>query len=76
MSQIIPKKDRDLQIAEVKDHLLQTIEDNQLTETDVISKFLSPDKLSTQILKEYNELYGPFVITSPKTSALGHDLSI
>ncbi len=55
--EVLPKKDRDNHIMEVRDHFLQSINDGS-PEENVLKNFLSPEELGTQIIAEYNKLYG------------------
>lgn len=74
--QKLPKGDRELQIAEVKDHLLQSLLDDQKSEGEIISNFLSPEELSNRILSEYNELYGSDSTSLPHTKQRKSKLKI
>lgn len=53
---VLPKKDRDNQILEVRDHLLQSIQEGN-TEDEVLKSFLSPQELGKEIILEYQKLY-------------------
>lgn len=53
---VLPKKDRDAQVTEIKDHLLQAIQEGE-NEHEVLMHFLSPEELAKDILAEYQKLY-------------------
>ena len=53
---VLPKKDRDAQVSEIKDHLLQAAQEGA-SEHEVLMNFLPPKELAKDILAEYEGLY-------------------
>ncbi len=52
----LPKKDRDHHIVEVKDHLLQSVNDGKSVE-QVLKSFLPANELAKEIKAEFQQLY-------------------
>lgn len=53
---VLPKKDRDNHIIEVKDHLLQSVTDGKSVD-EVLKSFLPPNELAKEIIAEFHQLY-------------------
>ncbi|KOS67751.1 hypothetical protein AEA09_03700 [Lysinibacillus contaminans] len=53
---ILPKKDRDNHIMEVKDHLLQSVNDGKSVD-QALKDFLPPNELAKEIKAEFQNLY-------------------